>query len=325
MIRKMNEMFSKIVMDKERKEWIWEDLERQYSKPRMSVMRRGIVAAACLLALIIPIGAMAASGFQWPFLQELGEEENTQLTPMFHSEQAELNAYGLRFRIEKALCDKSMKIGYFYVSVKDLSGNGIHVSHAGGMEETKQYKKGDIIFDFLYNSRITYDEKKSTDTIKYFYVENELSENDKESIQNLRIEFQKFEGNGKQGEVYAEVLKTETLKAANVIEMPTLTWNIGEAEVKVSSIAAKVSDKKPKELQLVLKNDKTITDYYDYNLDKIGNDGTIPEDSFTTKGEQKSDDSADVAVMEYRFGYVDINQIEGIRYDGQYYGVEDAK
>lgn len=325
MIKKMNKMFSEIVMEEERKEWIWEDLERQYSKPRVSAMRRGIVAAACLLVLAIPIGVIAASGWQWPFLQERGEEENTQLTPLFHSEQAELNAYGLRFRIEKALCDKSMKIGYFYVSVKDLSGKGIHVSHAGGLEETKQYKKGDIIFDFLDNSRITYDEEKSTDRIQYFYVENELSQKDKESIQNLRIEFWKFEGNGKQGEVYAEVLKTETLKAANVIEMPTLTWNIGNAEVKVSSIAAKVSDKKQRELQIILKNNKTITDYFDYNLDKIGKNGTVPEDSFTTKGEEKSDDSAELMVMAYRFGYVDISQIEGIRYDGRYYGIEEAK
>ena len=325
MIKKMNKMFDEIVMEEERKEWIWEDLEKAYAKPRVSAMRRGIVAAACLLALVIPIGVIAASGFQWPFLQELGEEENKQLNSKFHNEQAQVNAYGLQFKIEKALCDKSMKIGYFYVSVKDLSGKGIHVSHAGGMEETKQYKKGDIIFDFLDNNRITYDEEKSTDTIQYFYVENELSAEDTDPIQNLRIEIGKFEGNGKQGEVYTEILKTETLTAANVVEMPVLTWKIGAAEVKLSSIAANVSDKKTKELQIILKNNKTITDYFDYNLDKIGKDGTIPEDSFTTKEEQKTEDSADTTVMAYRFGYVDISRIEGIRYDGRYYGVEEAE
>lgn len=325
MIKKMNKMFDEIVMEEERKEWIWEDLEKAYAKPRVSAMRRGIVVAACLLALVIPIGVIAASGWQWPFLQELGEEENKQLNSKFHNEQAQVNAYGLQFKIEKALCDKSMKIGYFYVSVKDLSGKGIHVSHAGGMEETKQYKKGDIIFDFLDNNRITYDEEKSTDTIQYFYVENELSAEDTDPIQNLRIEIGKFEGNGKQGEVYTEVLKTETLTAANVVEMPTLTWKIGTAEVKLSSIAANVSDKKTKELQIILKNNKTITDYFDYNLDKIGKDGTIPEDSFTTKEEQKPEDSADTTVMAYRFGYVDISRIEGIRYDGRYYGAEETE
>lgn len=325
MIKKMNKMFDEIVMEEERKEWIWEDLEKAYAKPRLSAMRRGIVAAACLLALVIPIGVIAASGWQWPFLQELGEEENKQLNSKFHNEQAQVNAYGLQFKIEKALCDKSMKIGYFYVSVKDLSGKGIHVSHAGGKEETKQYKKGDIIFDFLDNNRITYDEEKSTDTIQYFYVENELSAEDTDPIQNLRIEFGKFEGNGKQGEVYTEILKTETLTAANVVEMPTLTWKIGAAQIKVSSIAANVSDKKTKELQIILKNNKTITDYFDYNLDKIGKDGTIPEDLFTTKEEQKPEDSADTTVMAYRFGYVDISRIEGIRYDGRYYGVEEAE
>lgn len=325
MIKKMNKMFDEIVMEEERKEWIWEDLEKAYAKPRLSAMRRGIVAAACLLVLVVPIGVIAASGWQWPFLQELGEEENKQLNSKFHNEQAQVNAYGLQFKIEKALCDKSMKIGYFYVSVKDLSGKGIHVSHAGGMEETKQYKKGDIIFDFLDNNRITYDEEKSTDTIQYFYVENELSAKDTDPIQNLRIEIGKFEGNGKQGEVYTEILKTETLTAANVVEMPTLTWKIGTAEVKLSSIAANVSDKKTKELQIILKNNKTITDYFDYNLDKIGKDGTIPEDSFTTKEEQKPEDSADTTVMAYRFGYVDISRIEGIRYDGRYYGVEEAE
>ena len=324
MIKKMNKMFDEIVMEEERKEWIGEDLEKAYAKPRLSAMRRGIVAAACLLALVIPIGVIAASGFQWPFLQERGEEENKQLNSKFHNEQAQVNAYGLQFKIEKALCDKSMKIGYFYVSVKDLSGNGIHVSHAGGMEETKQYKKGDIIFDFLYGG-VTYDEEKSTDRIQYFYVENELSAEDTDPIQNLRIEIGKFEGNGKQGEVYTEVLKTETLTAANVVEMPTLTWKIGVAKIKVSSIAANVSDKKTKELQIILKNNKTITDYFDYNLDKIGKDGTIPEDSFTTKEEQKPEDSADTTVMAYRFGYVDISRIEGIRYDGRYYGVEEAE
>ena len=122
-----------------------------------------------------------------------------------------------------------------------------------------------------------------------------------------------------------EILKTETLTAANVVEMPTLTWKIGTAEVKVSSIAANVSDKKTKELQIILKNNKTITDYFDYNLDKIGKDGTVPEDSFITKEEQKPDKSADPTVMAYRFGYVDISQIEGICYDGRYYGVEEAK
>lgn len=325
MIKKMNKMFDEIVMEEERKEWIWEDLEKAYAKPRLSAMRRGIVAAACLLVLVVPIGVIAASGWQWPFLQELGEEENKQLNSKFHNEQAQVNAYGLQFKIEKALCDKSMKIGYFYVSVKDLSGKGIHVSHAGGMEETKQYKKGDIIFDFLDNNRITYDEEKSTDTIQYFYVENELSAEDTDPIQNLRIEIGKFEGNGKQGEVYTEILKTETLTAANVVEMPTLTWKIGAAKIKVSSIAANVSDKKTKELQIILKNNKTITDYFDYNLDKIGKDGTIPEDSFTTKEEQKPEDSADTTVMAYRFGYVDISRIEGIRYDGRYYGVEEAE
>lgn len=324
MIKKMNKMFDEIVMEEERKEWIWEDLEKAYAKPRVSAMRRGIVAAACLLALVIPIGGIAASGWQWPFLQERGEEENKQLNSKFHNEQAQVNAYGLQFKIEKALCDKSMNIGYFYVSVKDLSGNGIHVSHAGGMEETKQYKKGDIIFDFLYGV-VNYDEEKSTDRIQYFYVENELSAEDTDPIQNLRIEIWKFEGNGKQGEVYTEILKTETLTAANVVEMPTLTWKIGTAEVKVSSIAANVSDKKTKELQIILKNNKTITDYFDYNLDKIGKDGTIPEDSFTTKEEQKPEDSADTTVMAYRFGYVDISRIEGIRYDGRYYGVEEAE
>ena len=325
MIKKMNKMFDEIVMEEERKEWIWEDLEKAYAKPRLSAMRRGIVAAACLLVLVVPIGVIAASGWQWPFLQELGEEENKQLNSKFHNEQAQVNAYGLQFKIEKALCDKSMKIGYFYVSVKDLSGKGIHVSHAGGMEETKQYKKGDIIFDFLDNNRITYDEEKSTDTIQYFYVENELSAEDTDPIQNLRIEIGKFEGNGKQGEVYTEILKTETLTAANVVEMPVLTWKIGAAEVKLSSIAANVSDKKTKELQIILKNNKTITDYFDYNLDKIGKDGTIPEDSFTTKEEQKPEDSADTTVMAYRFGYVDISRIEGIRYDGRYYGAEEAE
>ena len=324
MIKKMNKMFDEIVMEEEREEWIWEDLEKAYAKPRVSAMRRGIVAAACLLALAIPIGVIAASGFQWPFLQERGEEENKQLNSKFHNEQAQVNAYGLQFKIEKALCDKSMNIGYFYVSVKDLSGNGIHVSHAGGMEETKQYKKGDIIFDFLYGV-VNYDEEKSTDRIQYFYVENELSAEDTDPIQNLRIEIWKCEGNGKQGEVYTEILKTETLTAANVVEMPTLTWKIGTAEVKVSSIAANVSDKKTKELQIILKNNKSITDYFDYNLDKIGKDGTIPEDSFTTKEEQKPEDSADTTVMAYRFGYVDISRIEGIRYDGRYYGVEEAE
>lgn len=324
MIKKMNKMFDEIVMEEERKEWIWEDLEKAYAKPRVSAMRRGIVAAACLLALVIPIGVIAASGFQWPFLQERGEKENKQLNSKFHNEQAQVNAYGLQFKIEKALCDKSMNIGYFYVSVKDLSGNGIHVSHAGGMEETKQYKKGDIIFDFLYGG-VTYDEENSTEGIQYFYVENELSAEDTDPIQNLRIEIGKFEGNGKQGEVYTEILKTETLTAANVVEMPTLTWKIGAAQIKVSSIAANVSDKKTKELQIILKNNKTITDYFDYNLDKIGKDGTIPEDSFTTKEEQKPEDSADTTVMAYRFGYVDISRIEGIRYDGRYYGVEEAE
>lgn len=324
MIKKMNKMFDEIVMDEERKERIWKNLKKTHVRPRVSAMRRGIVAAACLLVLAIPLGVIAASGFQWPFLQERGEEENKQLNSKFHNEQAQVNEYGLQFKIEKALCDKSMNIGYFYVSVKDLSGNGIHVSHAGGMEETKQYKKGDIIFDFLYGV-VNYDEEKSTDRIQYFYVENELSAEDTDPIQNLRIEIGKFEGNGKQGEVYTEILKTETLTAANVFEMPTLTWKIGTSEVKVSSIAANVSDKKTKELQIILKNNKTINDYFDYNLDKIGKDGTIPEDSFTTKEEQKPEDSADTTVMAYRFGYVDISRIEGIRYDGRYYGVEEAE
>ena len=87
-------------------------------------LQKGIAVAACLLALLIPVGAMAASGFQWPFMKEFGEEENKQLNPLFKNEKNELTAYGLKFRIEKALCDNSMNIGYFMFQLKMFRQKG---------------------------------------------------------------------------------------------------------------------------------------------------------------------------------------------------------
>lgn len=325
MDNKMNEMFEHVVMDEDRKKQIWEELKKEKLKTHHFSLQKGIAVAACLLALLIPVGAMAASGFQWPFMKEFGEEENKQLNPLFKNEKNELTAYGLKFRVEKALCDNSMNIGYFYVSVEDVSGKGIHPTGGARIEENAEHKKGDILFDFKENVRgAIYDKKNSTDTKYYFYVENELSPNDTDQIQNLTIEFTKYEHNDSHGQ-HSELLREERLKADHITSMPVLTWKMGDVQVKVSSIAAQVADKNPGELQIVLKNNKKIKDYFDYNTDKIGKDGEVPDNSFTLKTSQEAKRSSDPTVIMYRFGYVDINQVEGIIYDGKYYNLEDAE
>ena len=218
-----------------------------------------------------------------------------------------------------------MNIGYFYVSVEDVSGKGIHPTGGARIEENAEHKKGDILFDFKENVRgAIYDKKNSTDTKYYFYVENELSPNDTDQIQNLTIEFTKYEHNDSHGQ-HSELLREERLKADHITSMPVLTWKMGDVQVKVSSIAAQVADKNPGELQIVLKNNKKIKDYFDYNTDKIGKDGEVPDNSFTLKTSQEAKRSSDPTIIMYRFGYVDINQVEGIIYDGKYYNLEDAE
>ena len=322
MKKQIHNVFEDIKMDENRKREIWEKLEQSNPKTRRFNVRKAIVAAACLVVLMLPIGAFAAGTFQWPFSKETGEENNKELNPLFRNEESEASAYGLLFRIEKALCDKSMNVGYFYVSVTDISGQNTNPADRLAMGHNEKRKKGDVVFDFDCGGAETFDKEKSTNVTAYYYIENELKPYSRENIGELKIQFNKIDkvsNNGFTGDVLGGV----TLEAQNVIEMPVLDWKVKNFEIRVSPIAASVKTRDPKELQIILKNNKTITDYFDYNKDKVGEDGEIPKDAFVSKDNAVSEGNQ--IVVEYRFGYIDCNEIVGIRYDGVFYGLEDEK
>ena len=322
MKKQIHNVLEDIKMDGNRKREIWEQLEQSRPKMRRFHVSKAIVAAACLVVLILPIGAFAAGTFQWPFSKETGEEKNKELNPLFRKEESEARAYGLLFRIEKALCDKSMKVGYFYVSVTDISGQNTNPADRLAMGHNENRKRGDVVFDFDCGGTETFDKEKSTDSTAYYYIETERKPYSSENIGELKIQFNKIDqmrNNGFTGEVIGGV----TLEAKNVIEMPVLDWKEKNFEVRVSPIAASVKTRDPKELQIILKNNKTITDYFDYNEDKVGENGEIPKDTFISKEDAVSEGNQ--IVVEYRFGYVDCNEIVGIRYDGVFYGLKDEK
>ncbi len=103
----------------------------------------------------------------------------------------------------------------------------------------------------------------------------------------------------------------KTIEIKNVLQMPSLTWNINaKVEVKVSSIAARIAGAKNPKFEIVRKDGTEIKDFEDWHH------GAEERTSKYFFDSEKS--------RLYRFNYVDIDEISGVRVDGEFYSAEDA-
>ena len=103
----------------------------------------------------------------------------------------------------------------------------------------------------------------------------------------------------------------KTIEIKNVLQMPSLTWNINaKVEVKVSSIAARIAGAKNPKFEIVRKDGTEIKDFEDWHH------GVEERTSKYFFDSEKS--------RLYRFNYVDIDEISGVRVDGEFYSAEDA-
>ena len=91
--------------------------------------------------------------------------------------------------------------------------------------------------------------------------------------------------------------------------------------IKVSPIMARISaaSKPAFNFEIVLKDNSSIKDYFDFNQAEVDKDGTLPENSFTSKSKENEDDDTI-----YRYHYMELSKISGIRIDGEFYPVENT-
>lgn len=327
----MKEMMEDVRMTDEKKDELWKEITRKASH-RKTMKRRMAAAAAILVLLVIPSGVYAATTFGWKWDAET-ETNNKVLDTNFKTEAGSAEMEGFRFKAEKAFLDENLGISYCYVSVTDESGKKRN-PREHDMEALRNV--GEVYFDISMKrsggGNFVYDEENSTDTKAYYYIEDELSDKaSKEELNQLKVELTKVEKTKKdkddQGyEAHGIVLGEKTISVQNVIAMPSLTWKIEEGaqteEVKVSSIAARLKESNSSRLEIVLNDGKEIKDYFHYHQSEIAKDGTLPnrgKGAFTSMSEGTEPGTL------YRFEYIDIDTISGIRLDGTFYPVSEAK
>lgn len=327
----MKEMMEDVRMTDGKKDELWKEITRKASY-RKTMKRRMAAAAAILALLVIPSGVYAATTFGWKWDAET-ETKNKALDTNFKTESGSAEMEGFRFTVEKAFCDESLGIAYSYVSVTDESDKKRN-PREHDMDAPRS--AGVVYFDFNMKrsggGNCIYDEENSTDTKAYYYVEDELSDKaSREEMNQLKVECTKVEkveyDNDDQGwEAHGILLGEKIITVQNVIAMPSLTWNIEEGavseEVRVSSIAARLKESNSSRLEIVLNDGKEIRDYFRYYQSEIAKDGTLPnrgKGAFTSKSEGTEPGTL------YRFEYIDIDTISGIRLDGTFYPVSEAK
>lgn len=325
---RIKEVMKDIHLSDKKREEIWEETIKKAERNRY-LRKRMIAAAAILALLLIPTGVYAATRFQW--IWDEVEEKNQQLNTLFKQEYGCVEANGFRFRVEQAMCDKNMGIGYYYISVTDTSGKGRNpLYYYNGYEEASN--AGDIIYSISIqadNSGLErYDEKNSTSQTAYFYIEKETGKNnqggDKIEIEFSQIEKITHSKDGTGTKTLGKVLGNKTIEIKNIIQMPTLTWKIGQkqiAEVKLSPVIARIRGISRPEFEIIFKNGKAIRDYFDFNQEAIAKDGTLPDNHFTSKTNSGTDTTDTI----YRFDYFNLDDIRGIRVNGTFYPVEKAE
>lgn len=326
----MREIMDDVRMTDEKKSELWNEILRK-ADWRRALRRRMVAAAVILVLLVIPSGVYAATNFGW--IWEDVEEKNEELDTNFKREYGSAEIEGFRFKVEQAFCDESLGIVYYYMSVTDVSDEGRDPrEHLWSDSDTLNV--GDVTFD-IHMKRDTggldrLDEANSTDKIAYYYIESELSDNATKEEMNVieitadRLEKIKIDPLTQERTAYGIVTGERTITIQNVIAMPSLTWKIVNGaeteEVRVSSIAARLKESNDSRLEIVLNDGKEIKDYFHYHQSELDKDGKMPSEGAFTSMDQGTEPGT-----LYRFDYTDIDSISGIRLDGTFYPVSEAK
>ena len=315
----MRDVMEDVRMQEEKRSELWAEMTKK-ADHRKHVRKRVAAAVAVFILLAVPAGVYASSGFKWAW-GNFGQK-NQQLNTQFKEEHGSAEANGYRFCVEQAFCDESLKVAYYYVSVTDISGKNRDPHDY----ESRNFdlNVGDLTYEFQVRdmecSTIVYDKENSTKQKAYYYLESNMSADaNSGELGKIDINFSKV---GKKSENPKEGTKTmsmakadgdgdKTIEIKNVLQMPSLTWNINaKVEVKVSSIAARIAGAKNPKFEIVRKDGTEIKDFEDWH------DGAEERTSKYFFDSEKS--------RLYRFNYVDIDEISGVRVDGEFYSAEDA-
>lgn len=320
-----------IQMSEETKNELWGRIVSKSERQR-HFYKKAVIAAAILAILIVPTGVYAASEFGW--IWDEVEEKNHPLNPYFQQENGSIEAAGFRFNIERAMCDTNVGVVYYYISATDISGKNRNPRDFSSEfhEDSKHWRVDDIVYSLGINDNSTstcqYDEKNSTSQKAYFYLESEAIEQP-DSTNQIKISLNKIEKVYSDGKTEGTALESKTIKIENTTKLPTLTWQLeekGNLTVIVSPILARIKNDTGKKnssnenFELVLSDNSSIKDYFDFNQSEVGKDGTLPENCFTSKS--KENKQADTI---YRYHYLELNKISGIRINGEFYPVKNAE
>ncbi len=324
---KIKEAINEIQLSDTKREELWnETIKKASHRPHLS--KRMIAAAAMFLLLLLPVGVYAATGFEWSWDET--EEKNQALNPLFQKESGCVEANGFRFRIEQAMVDKNMGIGYYYISVTDTTGAGRNPRNfCSGYEEDVHV--GDILYSISIqgdsSGEESFDEKNSTGETAYFYIEEESWENEqggnKINIEFSQIKEIKRSNDDNSNKLIGSALDPKTIQVKNIVRMPTLTWKIKKnpaAEIRLSPVIARIDGIASPDFEIDFKNGDTLRDYFDFNQGAVSENGTLPKNSFTSKTKSSTDTNTI-----YRYNYINPDDVAGIRIDGIFYPVEDAK
>lgn len=318
---RIRETLDEISMREEKKKEVWDVITKASGRSRRYLRKRVAAAAAVLVLLLIPVGIQAAGVFQWDW--EGMDEKNQPLDIHFQRENGYIEGGGFRFVLERAMCSPNIGVAYYYISVTDVSGQGRNPKDYWYSETGREV--GDIVYEIECED-YSYDQENSTATTAYFYLENTGSETS--SIAEIQIECWTIMGQKTDplnGSVtsFGGAIEREALKIENVTQMPVLSWKIPVhneetnreklVEVMVSTVVARVRNTPSPEFEIVLKDGTSIKDYFDKGR-KIPN-----KNAFTSKeaGSYAPDTT-------YRFDYIEVDDVEGICLDGEYYSVEEA-
>lgn len=305
-----------IRMPDEKKDEVWQNIVKQAGRQKASRRKKAAAAAAIVFLLLLPASVYAAGGFSW--IWEPGEEKNEILDSRFGTESASVEAGGFRFCVEKAWYDDQMGIAFFYLSVTDVSGKGRNP--AGYQKFALDPDREENICFTLWTGggsssmRSSYDEPHSTEQTAYFYIELEAS--DDEAVRNINrifIDIEQIEQE-EDLDLQGKQIEHKMIRLSNISQMPVLTWRLEAqeangrtrlAQVKVSPILARIQDIAEPDFVIVCRDGSQIDDR------RFLSSGSATEE--------------ELFEQTYRYEYVDLDQVSGIRINGQFYPVESAE
>lgn len=312
----LKQVIGDIRMPDEKKEEVWQNIVKQAGRQKVSHRKKAAAAAAIVFLLLLPASVYAAGGFSW--IWEPGEEKNEILDSRFGTENASVEAGGFRFCVEEGWYDDQMGIAFFYLSVTDVSGKG---RNPAGYEKfaLDPDREENICFTLWTGGgssymRSSYDEPHSTEQTAYFYIEVEAS--DDEAVRNINrifIDIEQIEQE-EDLELRGEQIEHKMICLSNISQMPVLTWRLEAqeangrtrlAQVKVSPILARIQDIAEPDFVIVCRDGSQIDDR------RFLSSGSAAEE--------------ELFEQTFRYAYVDLDQVAGIRINGQFYPVENAE